>query len=684
MDSSIAQIVTTGSNESVRWFCEGTVEVPHPRREWSATVKSRSSGRGCAACSGRAVIVGWNDLATLEPALSAQLVDPSIGKTVTRSSGRSVLWFCEGTPEAPHPRREWTAAVGDRSSGYGCAACSGRAVIAGWNDLATLEPELAAQLVDPSIGQTVTRGSSKPVRWFCDGTSEAPHPRREWTATVGDRSSGYGCAACSGFAVIAGWNDLATLEPELAAQLVDPSIGPTVTRSSGRSVLWFCEGTPEVPHPRRDWSATVHTRSSGNGCAACAGREVIVGWNDLATVSPELAAQLVDPSIAQTVTRSSGRSVLWFCEGTPEVPHPRREWSATVNGRAYGSGCAASAGQEVIVGWNDLATLEPELSAQLVDPGIGQTVTRSSGRSVLWFCEGTPEVPHPRREWTAVVASRSSGNGCAACGGKEVIVGWNDLATLEPELAAQLVDPSIAQTVTRSSGRSVLWFCEGTPEVPHPRREWSAPVAGRSSGHGCAACWGQVVIVGWNDLATTEPELAAQLVDPSIGQTVTRSSGRSVLWFCEGTPEVPHARREWSALVRNRTWGNGCAACAVYGFDPSQPAWLYFLRHDGWDMQQIGVTNSPRHRVRRHEGAGWVLVEIRKFDDGGLCFATERAALAALRLRGARIGTQSDSASTKFDGFTEAWPTLSMDLSGLKELLEWVRYDEWSDSPQVP
>ncbi len=485
--------------------------------------------------------------------------------------------------------------------------------------------------------------------------------------------------------MIVGWNDLATVKPELAVQLVDPSIAETVTRGSNKSVLWFCMGTDEAPHPRHEWPATVANRwLNGSGCPACVGQAVVVGWNDLATVSPELAAQLVDPSVAKAVTRSSNKSVLWFCEGTSEAPHPRFEWSAQVAHRSRGHGCAACSGHAVIAGWNDLATVKPGLAAQLVDPSLAETVTRGSMTSALWSCDGTSEAPHPHYEWAATVANRSKGNGCPACAGRAVIVGWNDLATVNPELAAQLVDPSIAETVTRSAGKSVLWFCEGTSDLPHPRREWTATVNNRASGFDCAACAGKAVIAGWNDLATLEPELAAQLVDPSIATVVTRSSNKSVLWFCEGTTEAPHRWRQWSASVGARSGGKGCAVCAPHGFDPSKPGWLYFLRHDEWDMQQIGITNDPDERVGRHKRHGWQLLEIRKFDDGVLCATTERAALAALRLRGAQVGRSSDPTEIKFDGYTEAWPILSLELVGLQQLLEWVRKDEWASAERPP
>jgi hypothetical protein len=554
-------------------------------------------------------------------------------------------------------------------------------LVPGVNDLATLDPALAAELVDPSLARTVTRSSHKSVAWFCVGTDDRPHPRHEWSAPVANRSNGSGCPACSGKVVIVGWNDLGTLNPELAAELVDPSLARTFTPRSGKSVAWFCVGTADLPHPRREWSTKVSNRSAGVGCGACSGRAVLAGWNDLGTLNPELAAELIDPSLARTLTRNSNKSVAWFCVGTNDLPHPRREWTTTVNNRSRGTGCAACAGKAVIVGWNDLATDNPELAAELVDPSLARTLTRSSNKPVQWFCVGTNDLPHPRREWSAAVGSRANGNGCAACSGHVVIVGWNDLATVEPGLAAELADPSLARTLTRSSKKSVAWFCVGTNDLPHPRREWSAAVGSRSNGTGCAACSGQAVIVGWNDLATVEPDLAAELVDPSLARTLTRSSKKSVAWFCVGTNDLPHPRREWSAAVGSRSKGHRCAVCASSGFDPSKAGWLYLMRHDGWDMQQIGITNVVDQRIGRHERSGWQLVDIRKFDDGELCAANERAGLTALRLRGARLGNPIDALAVRFDGYTEAWPTHTLEITDLQQLLEWIRDDEFDIRP---
>ena len=61
----------------------------------------------------------------------------------------------------------------------------------------------------------------------------------------------------------------------------------------------------------------------------------------------------------------------------------------------------------------------------------------------------------------------------------KLVPGVNDLATVDPVLAAELVDPVLARTLTPGSNKSVDWFCDGTGDLPHPHREWSAPVKNR-------------------------------------------------------------------------------------------------------------------------------------------------------------------------------------------------------------
>ena len=72
-------------------------------------------------------------------------------------------------------------------------------LIPGTNDLATVNPALAAELVEPALAKTVTAGSNKKLDWFCDGTDENPHPRHKWSSNVVNRHRvGSGCPVCAG------------------------------------------------------------------------------------------------------------------------------------------------------------------------------------------------------------------------------------------------------------------------------------------------------------------------------------------------------------------------------------------------------------------------------------------------------------------------------------------------------
>ena len=82
------------------------------------------------------------------------------------------------------------------------------------NSLAEVHPELITEWSEKNLPLTpddITFGSSKKVWW--KGTCG-----HEWQTSVKACSNGEKCPICSGARVIAGINDLATLEPLLAKQ----------------------------------------------------------------------------------------------------------------------------------------------------------------------------------------------------------------------------------------------------------------------------------------------------------------------------------------------------------------------------------------------------------------------------------------------------------------------------------
>ena len=154
-----------------------------------------------------------NSLAEVHPELVSEWSEKNLPLTpddITFGSNKKVWW----RGACGH---EWQTSVKAHSNGEKCPICSGARVIAGINDLATLEPLLAKQWSKKNkIKPTeVSIGSHKKVIWRC----EKGH---EWEAAVKSRTiNRTGCPYCSHNKVLGGFNDLATLLPDIAAEWSD-------------------------------------------------------------------------------------------------------------------------------------------------------------------------------------------------------------------------------------------------------------------------------------------------------------------------------------------------------------------------------------------------------------------------------------------------------------------------------
>jgi hypothetical protein len=494
--------------------------------------------------------------------------------------------------------------------------------------LAETHPEVAAQAFgwDPT---TLTAGSNKKVGWKC----ELGH---FWESIVGNRVKGSACPICSGQLPNVGVNDLATVNPALAAQAFgwDPS---HFLPKSGSKQTWKCP----LGHI---FDAVIGNRSreGASGCPVCSGHRVLNGFNDLATTDPELAREAFgwDPT---TVTRGSSLLASWRC-------NKGHVWETKVNARACkGRGCGICKNQILLTGYNDLATIAPKLAAQAFgwDPN---TKMAGSMHKAEWICE-------EGHIWESTLTNRIRGKGCPVCSGHRVLKGFNDLATIQPHIAAEAHgwDPT---TVTVSSAKSREWICP----LGHV---YEAAVFSRQNSN-CPVCAGRQVVPGFNDLASANPELAAEAYewDPT---SKTKYSPQKVKWKCP----LGHI---YSAAINNRSGGKGCPSCAKFGFDPNEPGFLYLINHFDLHMFQIGITNFPDDRLGSHKRRGWDVIELRGPMDGHLTQKLETDCLHALEKRGAILGHKAGI--DKFDGYSEAWTKASLNVSSIKQVLDWVYEDD--------
>lgn len=482
-----------------------------------------------------------NSLLYLNPKLALEWHPTKNGSLlpeyVSVHSNKKVWWVCD-------KGHEWQAVINSRRDGVGCPYCADKRAIVGYSDLATVNPRLADEWHPTKNGKLlpydVTEKSNKFVWWRCK-------EGHEWRAMIYDRSNGCNCPICSGHKVLVGYNDLATLNYRLACEwhpTKNGNLSPSdVTCGSNKKVWWQCEKGHE-------WQAAVSSRSAGYGCPYCAGQKVIVGYNDLATINPELAAEWHPIKNGELkpydVMAGAKRKVWWL----GKCGH---EWEAAIGSRASGRGCPYCANQKILTGFNDLATVNPKLASEWHPTRNGELtpkdIAAGSNRRVWWICS-------KGHEWENSVAVRNGGNGCPYCANQIVLKGYNDLATVNPELAAQwhpTKNGEIKPTdVITGSNKKAWWL----GKCGH---EWESVIASRCKGVGCPYCAGKKTLYGYNDLATTRPDLAKEWHPTKNGDLrptdVTRGSNKKVWWICaEG--------HEWEATVNKRNLGRGCPCCS--------------------------------------------------------------------------------------------------------------------------
>ncbi len=288
---------------------------------------------------------------------------------------------------------------------------------------------------------------------------------------------------------------------------------------------------------------------------------------------------------------------------------------SAVSNRTRGKRCSYCAGQSAVAGVSDIATLFPELVARIDfdfhDPEIATGLMQNSDKVLHWKC---PEG----HVWTRRLRNEVRSKGCKVCGGRFLIAGTNDLASVFPEIASQWDSESngtlAPSEVTARSPKIVGWKC--------PRgHTWRTSVSHRTVERtGCPYCSNHKCWPGFNDVATLFPALTAEL-DPirnagvDLGKTLW-TSRKKLFWLCS----VGH---QWSAQVSMRTRGGGvpprptgCPSCASSGFSVHDGAELYLIEHFDFGAFKIGITNKDKSRIDAWAGRGWVVHRRWLFETG--------------------------------------------------------------------
>ena len=351
-------------------------------------------------------------------------------------------------------------------------------LIKGLNDLYTVNSELSEEWNYDKNGDLhpsdVLPGSHKKVWWKC--------PKgHEWESAIRDRVDGKPCPYCSNYKVLSGFNDLATVNPELAAEWNYEKNGDLtpdkVKYSADLKVWWKCTQGHE-------WAALIYNRSKGHGCPYCCNSSVLAGYNDLATTNPKLTEEWnykrngdLKPS---DVLAGSNKKVWWKClKG--------HEWQSGIKNRVDGNDCPYCSNNRVLFGYNDLYTYclnnqrkdlidEFDTEKNIISM---KDVMFGSKKEVWWKCsKGHSYHASPFRRIR-------NGTGCGVCSHNILMKKENDLLTTNPEIAKEwdyVKNDCTPDEVMAGSNIKKYWFI-----CPKGHSYQATPLS-RKRGTNCPIC----------------------------------------------------------------------------------------------------------------------------------------------------------------------------------------------------
>lgn len=534
-------LVSQYSNKKVWWKCN---KCGHG---WQATINNRSNGKSCPECAQerrnakkRSAEKGVNDLATLFPEIAKTwnyerntMYSPSDLKPYSEVK---VWWKCERG-------HEWESTVHNRVANKGCPICSrglktslpeqafffylsklfradNRVIVAGW--------EIDIFLPDYNIG----------IEY--DGwryhSSQSAKDREKKKNTALEQAGIY----------------LIRVKENKEEDIVnDNTVYYIIESNYGHlcfaieSVLSIISKTIEKPlyidiNFKRDRFDILNTFYAYEKAHSLAKEhpEIAKEWNYAKNngLGPDM------------VSSGSGEKVWWRC---PQG----HEYMATVYNRVgLGSGCPVCSGKKILIGFNDLASVNPLLASEWNydknKPRLPSDFTPNSGKKVWWICNN-------HHEYQATIASRNSGTGCPYCSRKWLLSGYNDLMSLFPELVDEWNwkknGTLLPSKITAYNKRKVWWICS-------QGHEYMASIGARTGkNQGCPYCSGQKALEGFNDLCTKIPDILKEWDYQNnnlLPTEVTIGSGKKVWWIC------PSCGEKYQMAVYAKVQGRGCPECA--------------------------------------------------------------------------------------------------------------------------
>lgn len=606
--------LSCGSKQKAHWVCENG-------HRWIIDIAHRTIGNThCPYCTNRKVLPGYNDLPSRRPDLmdewdySTNKIDPT---TLLYQSSKSVNWVCA-------KRHKWTVPVYRRTvNGTNCPYCSNKKVMQGYNDLESQHPELMLEwdynsnTISPSA---VVSGSKKIANWICPRGHK--YTKVIYNRVNGEEcpicNKGRGTSfpeQCFFYYIRQIFPDAINRCTNLFSQKMEldiyiPSIKTgieydgvfwhgeqalareekkyRICKENGVRLFRIKEGAFTGFHNNADriwyipkqckneeltayiidflkkltfFSDNIPSVDVQHDRAKILEYKTLKYEESLTAKYPQIAKEWHPTKngnlIPDVFAPGSSEIVWWLCQ---QCGH---EWQTSIVNRTVGHNCDICATkQRKVTKKETIIRKRGSISKELclldwdyeVNEHGPEYYTNGSGEIVGWKCHVCGY------KWKTAICDRTRDrkNGCPLCSGKTIVAGVNDIATKRPDLVEEWDYKNNTHiditTVGVGSHLYASWICKKCGCV------WEAQIYNRTNGKGCPCCNNRVVVIGINDLSTTEPEIAMEWHPTLNGnlspKEVTRGQSLKIWWQCKQCGNV------WQDTINHRCCSNrGCSVC---------------------------------------------------------------------------------------------------------------------------
>lgn len=462
--------LTCGSHKKAWWKCiNGHV--------WQASIANRNNGNGCPYCSGQRLIQGESDLASNDTFLTQEwLINenlPLTPQTVFWKSNKKVWWQCSSCGN------KWQAKVVNRVYGRGCPKCYSRNQTsfpeqAIFYYISRNFPDAINRFKDPMLDgmELDVYIPSRKIAIEYDGIA--------WHTSLRSKQrekKKYLLCKNNGILLIR-IKELIDEESQNCDVLIPTKYNHLDFEELDRVIkllitYLYLDLDINTKRDKTFIQQQFFVKKKKNS-VLCLYPKIAATWNT--KKNGVLTPDMFSPG--------STDHVWWIC------PDCGYEWQARIDHRCSVSGCPKCSISNVYKTRNkkyiekngSLAENYPHVAYEWHptknDELTPYDVLSGSNKKVWW--QG--QCGH---EWQSVIASRTKiGVGCPICSGRQILTGYNDLATINPELLEEWdyekneYDPT---QMSPNSHKKAWWRCK----FGH---SWEAQIKSRNHGCGCPIC----------------------------------------------------------------------------------------------------------------------------------------------------------------------------------------------------